>query len=99
MEFEKTDLEKISGGQIIESTNGEFFILPDGAKGYKTKEAAQEAEKMFKKEHPHHMHPGMPHKHGPFGPKPEKLLPPPVIEPQITANSEAGTASIDLLNK
>ena len=49
MDFEKNkvsqdDLENVSGGEIIETKDGKFVILPSGVKFYDKKEDAEKAE-------------------------------------------------------
>ena len=55
MDFEQNkvsqdDLENVSGGTIVETKDGKFFILPSNAQIFNKKEDAEKAEKdYFKK--------------------------------------------------
>ena len=53
MDFEQNkvsqdDLENVSGGNIIETKDGKFVILPPRAKTFDKKEDAEKAEAAFK---------------------------------------------------
>ena len=55
MDFEKNKvsqnhLENVSGGEIVETKDGKFFILPSDAKIFDKKEDAEKAEKDYLKD-------------------------------------------------
>jgi hypothetical protein len=60
MELNENSLDKVAGGKgemkVVESKDGEFFLVHSDAKGFKTEEQAKKALENFPPhgKHPHH---------------------------------------------
>lgn len=51
------ELEKISGGKVVELKDGKYMVVNDNAKFYDTKKEAQDAETREKTIRHHHLKP------------------------------------------